>query len=189
MLTDIFADRYLNRELWKQYTEIEAKLINQCYRIVAEQLFPYWIDGKESPAAKVKWTSIHDRLSMELGLHELAPKYYSYQTTLMGKQYTQSGSLTMEKISKDFVCAPYKGTPSADRFIKERISFVELAFRLKEEDIQKMNAELPARIAEFLQRQQLKAGLLRTPGDPGTRTPGRTCVRGYCACRSIWNWR
>lgn len=67
MLTDIFADRYTNRVLWPEYTEAETRLLNQCFRIVAEQLFPYWIDGKESAAAKVKWTTIHDRLSTELG--------------------------------------------------------------------------------------------------------------------------
>lgn len=81
MLTDIFADRYAKRILWKQFTEAEAKLLVQCFRIISEQLIPYGIDGKESEIAKSKWKSLHDRLSMELGLDELAPRYYSYQTS------------------------------------------------------------------------------------------------------------
>lgn len=58
MLTDIFAERYSGRVLWEQHTEAESKLLTQCFRIVAEQLIPYWIDGKER--AKAKWTSLHD---------------------------------------------------------------------------------------------------------------------------------
>jgi hypothetical protein len=167
MLTDIFADRYKDRVLWPEHAEAEAKLLNQCFRIISEQLFPYWIDGKESAAAKIKWTTIHDRLSTELGIDELAPKYYSYQTTWMGKPHTQSSFWTMDKICKDFVCALYSGQCSPDRFVKERISFVELAFRFKEEELQVQNNELPAKIEEAKRRFQLNAGRgIRLPGDP-----------------------
>lgn len=168
MLTDIFADRYANRVLWLAYTETEAKLLIQCFRIVAEQLFPYWVDGKESESAKACWVSIHDRLSMELGVHELAPKYYSYQTTVMGKPHTQSGFWTMDKVCKDFVCNPYAGKGTPDRYVKERISFVELAFRLKDEELQAQNASLPERIAQArLRSQQHAMRHIRIPGDIG----------------------
>lgn len=146
MLTDIFADRYSSRVFWQAYTEVESKLLVQCFRIVAEQLIPYWVDGKESATTKAKWTSLHDRLSMELGLQELAPRHYAYQTTLMGKPYTQSGTWAYDKVCRDFVCAKYTGAVSADRFMKERISFVELAFRLREEELRARNLELPKEI-------------------------------------------
>jgi hypothetical protein len=149
MLTDIFADRYANRILWPEYTEVEAKLLNQCYRIVAEQLFPYWIDGKESPSARALWVSIHDQLSMELGVDELAPKFYSFSTDWMGKTSTQSGFWTMDKVCKDFVCARYAGQGGdPDRYVKDRISFIELAFRLKEQELQARKATLPERVAQ-----------------------------------------
>lgn len=165
MLTDIFADRYSKRILWEKHTEVESRLLNQCFRIVAEQLFPYWIDGKESASAKAKWIFLHDRLSMELGVDELAPRYYSCQTTWMGNPYTQSGFWTMDKVCKDFVCETYGGKTSPDRFIKERLSFIELAFRQREEEIQRLNEELPARLAEARLRDQLvpKHGM-RLPG-------------------------
>ena len=143
MLTDIFAERYSGRVLWEHHTEAESKLLTQCFRIVAEQLIPYWIDGKASATAKAKWTSLHDRLSMELGVDELAPKYYSYQTTMMGKPYTKSGFWTLDKVCKDFVCGKFTGTVSPDRFMKERISFVELAFRLCEDELAVLNLKLP----------------------------------------------
>jgi len=165
MLTDIFADRYAKRVLWEQFTEAEAKLLVQCFRIISEQLIPYWIDGKESEIAKPKWKSLHDRLSMELGLGELAPRYYSYQTTWMGKSYTQSGFWTMDKVCKDFVCAKYTEAVSADRFMKERVSFVELAFRLREEEIAALDRELPAKLAAArLEDQTSPARGLRLPG-------------------------
>ena len=168
MLTDIFADRYLKRPIWEQYTEVEGKLLTQCFKIVAEQIFPYWINGKESATAKEKWTSLHNRLSMELGIDELGPQCYSYKATLMGNQHTQVRFWTMDQVCKDFVCAPYNGNVSPDRFIKERLSLVELAFRLREEELQKLTDELPAKLARARvldkQLKQLKQGL-RLPGN------------------------
>lgn len=165
MLTDIFADRYSSRKLWVQYGEAEFKLLTQCFRIVAEQLTPYWIDGKENPAAKAKWSSLHDKLSMELGVDELSSKYYSYQTTWNNQPYTQSGFWTLDKVCKDFVCAKYNGAVLPDRFMKERISFIELAFRACEEELAAVNLELPKKI-EAAKRADLtvKPSGFRIPG-------------------------
>lgn len=161
MLTDIFADRYVRRVLWEHHTEPESKLLTQCFRIIAEQLIPYWIDGKESPTSKAKWTSLHDRLSMELGIHELASKYYSYQTTVMGKPHTKSGSWAMDEVCKAFVCAKYTGAVTPDHFMKERLSFVELAFRLHDEELAALNLDLPKKIeaAKLQDRIHLSEGL------------------------------
>jgi hypothetical protein len=172
MLTDIFADRYLKRVLWMQYTEAESKLLTQCYRIIAEQVIPYRIDGKESAEAKVKWTSLHDRLSMELGIDELGPKYYSYQADVMGKPYTQTLTWSMDVICKDFVCAKYKGATSPDRFVKERLSFVELAFRLREEQLAVFNRQLPQQMAEAELREKLKSSAFNALKIPGSRVTG-----------------
>lgn len=164
MLTDIFADRYANRLLWPQFTEVDARLLNQCFRIVAEQLFPYWTaDGKENPGMKIKWTSLHNRLCAEFGIDELSPRYYSYQTHWNGQPYTNSGAYSMDKVCKAFVCAPFSGKQSADRFIKERISFIELAFRLKEGELQAENVALPRRIRDTQKSLELVKGL-RVPG-------------------------
>lgn len=165
MLTDIFADRYSKRVLWEEYTEVESKLLVQCYRIVAEQVMPYWSDGKETESAKKKWKSVHDRLSMELGLEELAPRYYSYATTMMGRPHTQSGTWTMDKVCKDFVIGEYAGTVSPDRFVKERLSFVELAFRQREEELAARESDSGARAAAALMRALRSSGP-RVPGDP-----------------------
>lgn len=168
MLTDIFANRYAKRTLWEQCTETETRLLTQCFRIIAEQLMPYWtFDGKESDPAKTKWTSLHNRLSMELGLAELAPKYYSFQTTTaMGKPYTSSGSWTIDKVCKDFVFAKFTGTVLPDQFMKERISFVELAFRLREEELADRDRPTTLGGLNFDDLIDFGGGI-RLPGKPG----------------------
>jgi hypothetical protein len=164
MLTDIFAERYSMRLLWGAYTEAESKLLMQCFRLIAEQLIPYWIDGKEITTAKAEWKSLHDRLSMELGLDELAPRCYSYQTTLMGNPFTQTGFWTYDKVCKDFVCAKYTEAVTPDRFMKERISFIELAFRFREEELIAINLQMSKKIeAAKLQDHPGQAGGMRIP--------------------------
>jgi hypothetical protein len=169
MLTDIFADRYAKRILWEQYTETEAKLLTQCFRIIAEQLIPYYdAKGQESDTAKRKWTSLQDRMSMELGLDELAPKVYAFQTNVMGKPHTTSGFWSVDKVCKDFVCAKYNGAVSPDRFVKERISFVELAFRLREEELAALDREQPTILGGLNFDDLIDSGRgIRIPGKPG----------------------
>lgn len=84
----------------------------------------------------------------------------------MGKPYAQSGFWTIDKVCKEFVCAPFKGQRSPDRFVKERISFVELAFRFRDEELQAQTLELPAKIEEAMRRfQQNTSRGIRIPGD------------------------
>lgn len=97
MLTDIFAARYAKRTLWEQCTETETRLLTQCFRIIAEQLIPYYdAKGQESETGKKKWKTLHDNLSLELGLNKLAPKGYSFQSTVMANhtRVLASGLLT-----------------------------------------------------------------------------------------------
>jgi AbiJ N-terminal domain 4 len=137
MLTDIFAERYANRAIWLAFTEIEVKLLMQCYRLV-EDIFPYWDgSGKAVEGAKKTWKSIHDRLARELGLSELGPLSYAY--TAINNQYV-SGEWTYDHVCKTFMTAQFPGG-STDRFVKDRVSFVELAFRMRGEQIDAYNAE------------------------------------------------
>jgi hypothetical protein len=166
MLTDIFADRYLGIQMWEAFTDVEERFLVQGFRIVSEQLFPYYRDGKEIPASKATWTSIHDKLSMELGLDELSPKRYHFNTTYNGKPVTQSGAWSIEKVCKEFVNSKYDGTVSADRFIKERLSFIELAFRERENQLNEINSNLPKQLLDAqIQDKRVKPGGIRIPGN------------------------
>jgi hypothetical protein len=166
MLTDIFSDRYLGVKMWDAFTDLEERFLVQGFRMISEQLFPYYRDGKEIPASKAAWTSIHDKLSMELGLDELSPKRYYFNTTYNGKPVTQNGAWSMEKVCKEFVNSKYDEAVSADRFIKERLSFIELAFRERENKINEINSNLPKQLLDAkIQDKRVKPGGIRVSGN------------------------
>jgi hypothetical protein len=102
---------------------------------------------------------------MELGLDELSPRFYFLRTPAAGTT-GQSGFWSMDMVCKNFVCAKYSETIPADRFVKERISFVELAFRLREEELVTLNSELTAKLAAAeIQDQHPLVTALRVPGN------------------------
>ena len=149
MLTDIFSNRYGSISLWATFEETDRRFLVQAFRIIEEQVYPYYVDGNISQTAKQKWERIHSRMSMELGLKELSPRYYSYQSTFNGRPHTRSGFFEWNFVCEKFVYANFDGTMPADHFMKERISFFEIAFREFYEDVQKSNDELPNRILDW----------------------------------------
>lgn len=167
MLTDIFARRYEDVPIWKQFTAAESRLINQTFRIVSEQIFPYYVNGNESPAAKVDWKVIHDRLSMELGVKSLSDVAYFYQTTWNGKPHTVSGTWTINTVCENWMLKAFDGKEPVDEFIKNRLSFVEIAFRLQGDRIAEANAKLP----ESILAADLRAS--RISGPNSFRIPGK----------------
>lgn len=166
MLTDIFARRYADVRIWSQFTATESRLLNQAFRIVLEQIFPYYIDGSESPAGKANWITLHDRLSMELGVKSLSDIAYAYQTTWNGKPHTVTGTWTMNTVCENWMLKPFDGKMTADEFVKDRLSLVEIAFRLKGERVAEANAKLPYSILEADLRASRRSGpnTFRIPG-------------------------
>lgn len=161
MLTDIFASRYLDRPIWSEYTEIERRLLNQSFGVVKDALPYRFSDGKDNSANVSAWQSIHDRLARELGVHELSPRFYSYTQP---NGWPVSGTFPWDHMCDQFVNAKFAGTVTPDRFVKERLSFVELALRFRGEQIAKENALLPTKLAEA-SSPPLPGGRLRVPGD------------------------
>lgn len=152
MLTDIFSNRYASVCLWATFEETDRKFLVQAFRMVQEQVYPYYVGGKISQPAKQKWKAAHSRLSMELGLKELSQHYYSFQSTFNGKPHTRTGFFEWNTVCENFVCANYDGSIPADRFMKERISFFEIAFREFYDDVEKSNEKLPTRILDWSAR-------------------------------------
>lgn len=165
MLTDIFADRYSTTKLWITFGDPERRLLVQAFRILAEQICPYWVDGKESARGKAFWTDLHSRLSMELGLKSLGPLAYSYQAPYQGKAHTYTGTWTINIVCEQWMLKEFDDSIPADRFIKERLSLVELGFRMRGEEIQAANAELPTKIEATKKRIRTYSGV-QLPGDP-----------------------
>jgi len=169
MLTDIFARRYEKRPLFDVVGPREHAFLVQAFRIINEQLFPYYgYDKKVDEKAKAVWTSLHDRLTMELGLKELSPKFYSYQGEWMGKPHTYSGSFEMNLVCEAWMTKQFSEGLDPDVFVKRRLSFVELAFREREQQIAQINSQLETalQMAALQDAAPRRSGGIRLPGTP-----------------------
>lgn len=165
MLTDIFAYRYVDQPIWATYTEIEQRLLNQAFGIVKDALPYYMPDGKAHEKNKEKWKLLHDRLARELGVNELSQRYYSYtQKNALGQDRPVSGWFSWDHVCSQFVNAKYTGQCDADRFMKERISFVELSLRLRGEEVALANSQLGEAVAQAAIRDATPRSGLRVPG-------------------------
>jgi AbiJ N-terminal domain 4 len=166
MLTDAFVYRYQNTCLRDEFTPQDQALLMQGFRLCFEQVFPFWVDGKENSISNSALRSVHDQLTMELGLSELSPKYYSYQTTWNGSPHMMTGTRTLDSICKNWLCKPYDPSVPVSRFLAERISFFELTFRMKENQVIADNAALPERIkdADIRSSRRLPNSAMTLPG-------------------------
>jgi hypothetical protein len=126
MLTDIFAYRYADRPIWNEYRDTDSALLMQGYRMVSEQLFQPGKDGTLDMLTKRAWETIHSKLSMELGRESLSPLTWNYNNANKIHRY---GSYSIDQVCKTWMLAEFKQGQNPDVFMKERISFIELAFR------------------------------------------------------------
>jgi AbiJ N-terminal domain 4 len=167
MLTDIFANRYLKTKIWDAFADSERRLIVQGFRILLDQLRPYYdLNGKIDASGKAFWQDLQSRMSMELGLDSLSPVAYAFNAP--------SGALMSGMWEYDYVCKNWmlldfdpRARITADRFVKERISLIEIGFRRCGEDVAASNAALPDAIESARERRQRSTGRLVLPGDPG----------------------
>lgn len=183
MLTDIFSYRYIDFPIWNGFGELEKRLLNQLFGVVKEAIPYYDSDGKKIEANEGKWKTIHDRLSRELGVDELFTRYYSYtDQNALGQSITVSGFFGWEYACEKFVksdCPSDYQDP--DRFIKERISFIELAMRWRYEEIEKINEDLPKAILEAKLRdaRPKRAMTVRGSAVDGVKARNKTLNDSY----------
>lgn len=156
MLTDIFAYRYLNFPIWKDFSESETRLLNQLYSVVKEAIPYYTSDGEPIKESIEKWKTLHDNLARELGVDELSKRYYSYTSkNYLGQSLPVSGFSSWERVCEKFVKSEYSfRLNDPDRFIKDRISFVELAMRSRYEELKTINASLPKALLQAKARDE-----------------------------------
>lgn len=167
MLTDIFAYRYLRYPIWSSYSETERRLLNQTVGL-SKEIFPYYDEnGKEIESNKIKWKGFHDRLARELGVTELAQRYYSFtQKNALGQDLPVSGCFGWDYVCGQFVnSVPPQNLSNPDSFIKERLSFIEIVMRVREDEIAAMNAQLPQALLQAKQRDASIRTSLRLPGN------------------------
>jgi hypothetical protein len=160
MLTDIFARRYEQSRMWDTFSEEPRRLLVQGCQLLND-VCPYYVDGKES--GKEFWTRRHDLLARELGLKELSPRYWGFHNK---QDQWQSGPYTTAQMCETWMLQAFDGKISADRFIKERLSLVEIGFRQHENFLAGWNAKLAdsIAIAEMFDQTLDQRGGLRVPG-------------------------
>lgn len=165
MLTDVFFRRYANRLMFESVGQSESALFVQAYRIVNEQIWKYFdYSQKVDENVKMVWTDIHDRLAMEIGVKELSPRHYSYQTQYMGKPHTTSGLYNMNLVVEQWLNLKFTDGLDPDMFVKCRLSFVELAFRKREEQVAQANSELPRQLIMAKIHDNKPRGSMTIPG-------------------------
>lgn len=165
MLTDVFFRRYADRPMFESVGQKESALFVQAYRIINEQIWKYYgHNNKVDESVKAVWNFIHDRLSMEIGVKELSPKYYSFQTEWAGKPYTNTGVNETNFVVEQWLNFKFTDNLDPDVFVKRRLSFVELAFRTREEQVAQENAKLPHQLAEAEMYDKLPRRHTTLPG-------------------------
>jgi hypothetical protein len=187
MLTDIFARRYENRPLFESVGQRENAFFVQAYRIINEQIFRYFdSDGKVDDSAKAVWTGLHNRITMEIGVKELSPLFYSYQSEFMGKPHTNSGWNSMNYVCEVWLTKAFEDSLDPDLFVKCRLSFVELAFREREQQIALINANLPEALREAAQRDATVRGLRAEMRVPSTTSGVERITQHNDSINAVW---
>jgi hypothetical protein len=162
MLIDIFARRYESKPLRDNFEQRDSRLLVQAFRILSEDMYPYYSDGKEDPVGVAFWTGLHSNVSRELGMPELSLQWFSYTTKWNGTDHLQTTKHAMVTVCQNWMTQPVLGSP--DTHIKERLSLVELGFRGRENEIVARNASAITD-GERLLASLTRSGL-RVPGDP-----------------------
>lgn len=169
MLTDIFAYRYKDVPIWNTYTEDVRRLLNQSIGILKE-VFPYFDSaGNVRDKGKETWTQLHAMMCRELGVKELSPTYYSYQTTYMNQPRTQSGFHTMDYVCESFMIRPPTSQEAVDAFVKQRLSLVEIGLRRRGMEVLHENAQFDR---EMLTAKANDSGPRRVGVIPGSAVTG-----------------
>lgn len=133
MLTDIFADRYEGATI--PYTNLQhvKRFMMQASLMITNQLFPLYEDDEENCENSALLSKVHRDICMELGFQHLTAQ------KLLTKQ------LSIREQTVNFLGAISDADEDLDRRIRERLSFVELAFREYETHIKKHNEKLESR--------------------------------------------
>ncbi len=169
MLADIFASRYAGVSLWQSVTENERRTLMQAFLILSEQVCPFYVDGNPTEESESFWKSIHSQMARELGLTSLSPLAYAYQTVHSGKQHTKSGVYPIISVCENWFKQAIDNNSTADIYIKDRLSFVEIGFRKKESEISLDNASLEDRAADARFKSSIRPRTgITLPGDPAS---------------------
>lgn len=171
MLTDIFGRRYENLLIWEAMSEDDSALLVQSIGVAKDVLPYYTSDGQVNALNKPRWKSIHDRLARELGLMELWPRLFQYTArNWQGIEVPHTYTNEWVQMCEMFVTSRLhpQAPISIDRYMKSRLSLIELVMRERQTEVSEANRTLEERIQDAQMRAQLRPqrGSIRIPGNP-----------------------
>jgi AbiJ N-terminal domain 4 len=162
MITDIFSRRYASVQIRDAFYREDSMFLNQAATTIVEHLWPDTTYDKKTVLAEAPLKEVHDLVALELGLQWLSPRSATY--TWNGTQ--QVLLYAYKDVCKNFLIATAPSEPAqADGFIKDRLSFIEQAYRYFEAQVRKANAVLPREIAQAeLDEKMRPTRGIRVPG-------------------------
>lgn len=137
MLIDIFSRRYETSALRDTFEERDRRLLLQAFRILSEDVHPTFRAGKNDEQSEAYWRSLHDGLSREFGLLELAPEWFFTTHKYNGNDVRNAHKNTSQARCQTWYVKPVSEPNS---YIKDRLSLIELGFRKYQTEIDTMNA-------------------------------------------------
>lgn len=143
MLTDIFADRYEGTTIPYANLQHVKRFMMQASLMITNQLFSLYEEDEENCENSAILSKIHRDVCMELGVQQLTAQ------KLLTKR------LSIREQTANFLGAISDADEDLDRRIRERLSFVELAFREYESHIERHNENLESRRMKVLGDEKL----------------------------------
>tara|TARA_R110000751_G_scaffold71441_9_gene144876 strand:- start:1994 stop:3055 length:1062 start_codon:yes stop_codon:yes gene_type:complete len=166
MITEIFARRYASVELRTQYFQEDRMHCSQLWTMLSSGLlWDAYLNETISNKAEAAFKAVHDVLALELGVEYLSDRWWFRTIEHNGNKNTQAHTNSYSIICKNFLTKQPTGVAEGDSWMKERLSLIELAFAMREQQVAVANSELPDAIAKAEIEQKTKpARGFRLPG-------------------------
>lgn len=138
--------------IWTEYTERDRRLLGQVAQLITDDMFvrdeARYTDAKDDPAIKCQEIA-HLKLARELGVAYLvAPTFTHAATTPNGKTISHSYPRTATHRTQLYLTELFCFTCSVDLFMKYRLSFIEIAFQEKANQLRSQKAMVVAALGK-----------------------------------------
>lgn len=161
MLTDAFFRRYEDVTLWLTFTERDRRFLGQAAQLIADDVYlrnkGRYTESKDDPAMKGQEIA-HSKLARELGVpYLMAPTYVHSWKAPNGDTRSQNFPRTTDNKTKMYLTEQFKDSYSPDLFMKYRISFIELAFQERANQLAMQKASLAIALGDIWQEREKRA--------------------------------
>lgn len=108
--------------------------------------------------------NVHNILALELGRDTLSDQWWWSSHTFNGNTTKTPHKKTYTQIVKAFLTKVPEDLTLGDIWVKERLSFIELAYRYRADQVEAANQDFPKRLAEAENRDRAPRTRFQVPG-------------------------